>query len=128
MTVTPPELAAQLREYPQCWDDFTPEMQECFLAAFPAGFVFDQQQRTVLATWWLECQPGDVQTMNLALAPTHAQVLSFLAQKIEYLSADLMTDCLNEGQTYYAALPQLRTTLFTEFPDGLPVQTPKARA
>lgn len=85
---------------------------------------FDGQQRAWFRDWWFACTQANVDAMNALLPPNvRVEAVSYLS--VLYLNIDLITDCIQAGDTYFAARSVLRTLVCTNVPN-LPDLLPQA--
>lgn len=110
------ELATLLKASPKSYNDLTaPQKQDFRDTLSPKVAGFDGQQRAWFGDWWLACVQADVNTINAAL-PANTRVASVSYLGVLYLNIDLGTDCMQSGDTYFAARATLRTLVCTNIP------------
>lgn len=111
------ELAALLKAGPKSYNDLTAAQKLDFrdtLAPKIAGF--DGQQRAWFGDWWFTVTQANVDAINATLPPTtRVSAVSYLG--VLYLGMDLCTDCMQSGDTYFAARSILRTLVCTNVPN-----------
>lgn len=112
MTIT--ELGDLLRAAPMAWRDI-PDAQRAIAEAalLPSG-AFNEQQREWLAHWRLACAAADVDAIN-AVLPEGVRVAATEIEGALYLGADLLTDSLTPGGTYYPATAILQGLICRHF-------------
>lgn len=114
MTVrTLAQVAAFLTAGPVSYNDLTAQQKQDFSDTLaPKVQGFDGQQRPWFKDWWFACTQANVDAINAAL-PARVRVAAVNYLGTLYLNIDLATDCLNAGDTYFAARPILRALICT---------------
>lgn len=111
------QVATFLRASPKSYDTLTAGQKTTFrevLAPKLAGF--DGEQRTWFRDWWFVATQAQVDAINAAL-PRNVQVQPVLYNGTLYLNIDIATDCLQSGDTYFAARSVFRALVCTNVPN-----------
>jgi hypothetical protein len=107
------QVATFLKATPSSWDMLTAaQKQNARDSLLPKIQGFDGEQRTWFKNWWLVCTQTQVDQMN-ALLPAGVRVAPIAWAAKLYLSIDLLTDVINQGDTYYPARSVVRTLVCT---------------
>lgn len=118
MTVrTLAQIAAFLQATPSSYDSLTASQKTDLRDTLAAKLTgFDGEQRAWFRDWWFQCTQANVDAMNAAL-PASTRVSAVAYDNKLWLNVDLVTDCMNAGDTYFACRSVLRTLVMTNVPN-----------
>lgn len=95
--------AEQAADRPKAWKDIPPVERGIAMQALMPAKGFNEQQKAYLRRWWLECTQADVDAINAAL-PASVRVEPITQGGKLFICGDLLTDAIEPGSTYGAAL------------------------
>ena len=99
------------------WADLNADQQQLLSATLRPTGPFTDEQRELLAEWYLVITPEQLATANDTLAPLGLGIGSRQTTDGRVVTnADLLTDCLRQGDNYTAIAPILATLPITLVP------------
>jgi hypothetical protein len=101
MTLT--ELGDFIRANPCAWKDLNEAQRVVATQALLPQAGFDDSQRHLLRRWWLLATPEQIAGMN-AILPDKTKITPIFYNNVNYVCGDLLTDALNNGDTYGSVL------------------------
>jgi hypothetical protein len=114
------EVATFLNASPRNWNAMTAQQRTDVLDAIKPGINgFNISQRTWFKDWWLLCPPPNLVTINASL-PSQTRAEGISNGGVIYLNIDLLTDCNESDNTYFAAKIHLQGLNCVHMPGLLP--------
>ena len=90
------------------WADLDAAQQQLLSSALRPAGSFTEEQRELLADWYLIITPQQLATANAVLAPLGMGIGSRQTSDGRTVTnAHLLTDCLRQGDNYHAIAPIL---------------------